>query len=241
MVLSVDLFNCLHKYFDGSSIFRPSLLNIIHKLYKKFIMIKIKSYHDIDGWLKYNEATALYLMARLLPPRSTIVEIGCWKGKSVYCLARGLRKNCQLITIDPFDASGEPENYELYKQREGETPLFDQFLDNMKKLNVLDRIKPLKGLSNKFVGQFSKIDLLFIDGDHSIEGCDFDFLNYSPYISIGGYIVFHDFDKSRDDLGPTWVINNRVLPSNDYDFFGNFDSLWIARKKQISTYSIHPI
>lgn len=241
MAVSINLFNYLYKYFDGSKIYSTSLLNIIHKLFKRLIMLEIKSYQDIDGWLKCNEATALYLIARLLPPGSTIVEIGCWKGKSTYCLAKGLREDCQLITIDPFDASGDGENRQLYKEREGGRPLFDQFLDNMKKLNVLDRIKPFKGLSQKFVGQFPKIDLLFIDGDHSIEGCDFDFLNYSPYISTGGYIVFHDFDKSREDLGPTWVVNNRVLPSDDFHFLGNFDSLWIARKIHTFPHSIHSI
>ena len=112
----------------------------------------------------------------------------------------------------------------------GKIPLFDQFKDNMNRLGVSDKIEPLRGFSHQFVGQFAKIDLLHIDGNHSIEGCDFDFLNYSSFVSSGGYIAFHDFDKSRKDLGPTWVIENRVLPSRDYEFWGIFGSLWVAQK-----------
>jgi cephalosporin hydroxylase len=37
-----------------------------------------------------------------------------------------------------------------------------------------------------------KLDLLFIDGDHSYDGVKADFNNYSPLLREGGLIVFHD-------------------------------------------------
>jgi cephalosporin hydroxylase len=37
-----------------------------------------------------------------------------------------------------------------------------------------------------------RIDLLFIDGDHSYEGVKQDFLDYSPFVNKGGLICFHD-------------------------------------------------
>ncbi len=145
-------------------------------------------------------------------------------------MAKGLPKGGKIFAIDPFDASGESESSALYREREGDIPLLEQFVDNMTKLCVMEKIEPMKGRSHKFVNRFTKIDLLFIDGDHSIEGCDFDFLNYSSLISHRGYLVFHDFDSSRKDLGPTWVVENRVLPSADFVFVVVFNSLWIAQK-----------
>jgi hypothetical protein len=138
-------------------------------------MYEIKLYRDIDGWLLPDEAETLYLLAMLLPLRSNVVEIGSWKGKSTYCLAKGLPRGGQIFAIDPFDASGEPGNIEVYQQHKGDIPLLDQFRENMSRHNVMSRITPMKGFSYQFVGQIPRIDLLFIDGDHSIKACDFDF------------------------------------------------------------------
>lgn len=208
----------------------PPIWKTIHRLLKRVILPQIRAYQDIGGWLLDDEASALYLLSSLLGKRSKVLEIGSWKGKSTYCMAKGLPKGGKVIAIDPFDASGEEESSALYLERAGDSPLLKQFMNNMTRLGVMEKIKPMKGYSHLFVNQFTEIDLLFIDGDHSIEGCDFDFLNYSPLISCGGYLVFHDFDESRKDLGPTWVIQNRVLPSPDFVFWGCFSSLWIAQK-----------
>lgn len=48
---------------------------------------------------------------------------------------------------------------------------------------------------NFFVLQDIKIDVLFIDGDHSYEGVKKDFDLYSNIISENGIIVFHDTDE----------------------------------------------
>ena len=71
---------------------------------------------------------------------------------------------------------------------------------------------------------------MFIDGDHSIEGCKSDFDLYSPKIVPGGFIAFHDYYKNRDELGPTYVVKNIVLKSDHFKFFKQYDSLWIAKK-----------
>lgn len=36
------------------------------------------------------------------------------------------------------------------------------------------------------------VDLLFIDGDHSLEGVQRDFEDYKPYVQSGGIVVVHD-------------------------------------------------
>jgi predicted O-methyltransferase YrrM len=61
------------------------------------------------------------------------------------------------------------------------------------------------------------IDLLFIDGDHSIEGCAGDFLLYAPHVRAGGYILLHDIypDACGCD-GPRWVIDELVNRSPNF-------------------------
>ena len=205
------------------------LNKIKNKIHFQLVKNKFSEFKGIDGWLTENEALGLFYYSSLLPPHSVVVEIGTWKGKSTYCIAKGL-KSGNIFSIDPFDASGEEESAVIYNERKGTSSLLDQFESRMKQLGVFEKITPMKGLSTQFVGKFQSIDFLFIDGDHSIEGCDFDFTNFANFLKVGGFIAFHDFDESRDELGPTWVIKNKVLTSRNYKFENLYNSLWIARK-----------
>ena len=37
-----------------------------------------------------------------------------------------------------------------------------------------------------------KFNLLFVDGCHCVNHAQCDFLNYSPFVDVGGYTLFHD-------------------------------------------------
>ena len=50
-----------------------------------------------------------------------------------------------------------------------------------------------------FVRQDIKIDLLFIDGDHSYEGVKQDFELYSKILSDNGVIIIHDTDDAYEE------------------------------------------
>ncbi|MBC7851046.1 MAG: class I SAM-dependent methyltransferase [Chitinophagaceae bacterium] len=204
---------------------------MLQRLMQKISLRKISKVHDIDGWLSNNEALGLYSVAGKLNENAVVVEIGSWQGKSTYCIARGL-KSGQVFAIDPFNAAGggDTESEEQYKEKKGSKDLLKSFIHNMESRNVMDKIVVKKGYSYEFPHDFEKIDFLFIDGDHSIEGCKSDFELFSPRIVPGGYIAFHDFYEKRDELGSTWVIKNLVLPSPHYKFYRLFDSLWVAQK-----------
>jgi hypothetical protein len=52
---------------------------------------------------------------------------------------------------------------------------------------------------NFFVPQDIKIDLLYIDGDHSYEGVKLDFDLYSTILSDNGIIIIHDTDEKYEE------------------------------------------
>lgn len=52
---------------------------------------------------------------------------------------------------------------------------------------------------NFFIRQDLKIDLLFIDGDHSYEGVKKDFELYSTILSDNGIIIIHDTDSDYEN------------------------------------------
>jgi hypothetical protein len=56
-------------------------------------------------------------------------------------------------------------------------------------------------MDSKEVGKLwehGAVDLVFVDGDHSIEGCKGDIVNWVTHLKPGGLMVFHDYG------GPYW-------------------------------------
>lgn len=45
------------------------------------------------------------------------------------------------------------------------------------------------------------VDFLFIDGDHTYDGVRADFEMYSPFVSDGGIVAFHDIADHPPDAG----------------------------------------
>ena len=205
------------------------LMSIITSIQNRFIHYRIRHYQTIDGFISRNEAIALYCLSNSLTAGSIVVEIGSWKGKSTYCLAKGLRKG-KVIAIDPFDCSGDDGSAKIYREKMGDKPLVNQFREKLHSLGVLGKVEIFQGLSSQFINKISSIDLLFIDANHSKDACEYDFVQYSSAVNSGGYIALHDFDSSRPDLGPTWVVNNKILNSKNFEFVDLIDSLWICRK-----------
>ncbi|HZY81119.1 MAG TPA: class I SAM-dependent methyltransferase [Cyclobacteriaceae bacterium] len=191
--------------------------------------IPIRAYKRIDGWLSLNEAYHLYVGAQSLPANATVVEIGSWKGKSTYCLAKGLRSGT-VYAIDPFNSDGEEGSKQVYEKKAANEDLLNEFKTNMSATGVSKNVVPKKGYSKDFINEFKKIDFLFIDGDHSIEGAKFDFESYSPMLAKGGLIAFHDYDSVRNQLGPWVVIESIIKKSGNYEEVGVYDTLWMGRK-----------
>lgn len=193
----------------------------------KVIRALIRRHLGIDGFLSSAEGTLLFRLANQLPPDAVVVEIGSWKGKSTWCLARGLRSG-QVHAIDPFDASGEPGSQEVYHQNKADLPLRAQFEANLAPL--ADKVVVHQAFSHATVDRFPAIDLLMIDGDHSREGAEFDFQQYAPKVRPGGFVAFHDYYPHRPDFGVTWVIENRVKADSRFREHARADSLWATRR-----------
>lgn len=203
-------------------------MNFYSLLPDKVLQLRIKRYREIEGFLTAAEALALHRLACGLRPGNHALEIGSWKGKSTYCLARGLRGASTLHCIDPFDAAGEPGSVETYQQQRDSKPLRRQFEENLGEL--MERIEVHAGYSRDFVGRIPTVGLAFIDGDHSIEGARFDYENFARCVGPNGYLAFHDYYPDRPQLGPSWVIDNLVRKSGEFREFLRADSLWIGQR-----------
>lgn len=205
------------------------MYHYIKNVYKKIVINSISGYKNIDGWLSENEAFGLYKYGKKVR-NGNLVEIGSWKGKSTICIAKAVLLG-RVYSIDPFNADGEVQSKKEYSKKinKGKT-LLETFIHNLKANNILGKVSICKGYSSEWKNYFWKISFLFIDGDHSIKGCEYDFKMYSPKVVKKGYILFHDYYPDRIDLGPTYVVNKYIKNNKKYRIKESCDSLLIVQK-----------
>lgn len=110
-----------------------------------------------------------------------ICEIGTASGGTLFLLASAARPEATLISIDLSLAWARAKAYSHFARRAQR--IIQIRGDSQSPEVVRQAAAALEG---------HKLDLLFIDGDHSYEGVKADFENYRPYVKPGGFIAFHD-------------------------------------------------
>lgn len=109
----------------------------------------------------------------------TALEIGMAQAGTTFLLKENLRSLTMLIGIDIH--LHNLFVLKTFNKRNCDLHFFEgDSKDVVTKKNV---VEALGG---------RKLDLLFIDGDHSYEGVKSDFEKYAPLVASGGMIVFHD-------------------------------------------------
>jgi len=149
------------------------------------------------GWLKSNKINFAqnrhelqWLVDKAIEINAeTIVEIGSREGGSIYVLG-GVPSVKRVICIDlPNSLWGwdkSDDNLRIVHQQLTQEGTQAECI-------LLDSHDPhtVKLLKDHFL-QDTPIDLLFIDGDHTYEGCLQDYKTYSPLVRPGGIVALHD-------------------------------------------------
>ncbi len=136
------------------------------------------------GQLQLEEGYLLYKCAKKIKD-GIILEIGSYKGKSANFLLRGIDDGTTLHCVDTWDNNGMTEGkYNTYN-------IFERNIPESKKKQLIKHRGSSEDMAKKWDGK--KIDLLFIDGDHSRHAVESDFYNWSKFVKKGSYILFHDY------------------------------------------------
>ena len=135
---------------------------------------------------KWEFIPLLGMVANLKP--KVVLEIGTYRGGTLYCWTRLASDDATLISLD-LPGGGFGGGY-----GEDAIPKFQSWLKPRQSLVCLRQDshaqESLIAAKNALGGR--TVDLLFIDGDHTYEGVRQDFEMYSPLVRPGGLIVFHD-------------------------------------------------
>jgi predicted O-methyltransferase YrrM len=132
----------------------------------------------------------------------TIVEIGSYLGASASFLAAGLRQSHHAGRVYCVDT------WQNDAMSEGRRDTWAEFQRNV--ADFLDVIVPIRADSVEAAASFeTAVDLLFVDGDHSYEGCRRDVAAWLPKLRADGWIFMHDAGWAE---GVLRVIEELVVP-----------------------------
>ena len=163
----------------------------------------LQSSFSIRSHLTYRERVELYSIAQK-NNNNVVVEIGSYLCASAAAFGAGMKYKSKgrLFCIDTWMNDS---------MTEGSKDTMEDFLKNIEPFAEL--VVPIRGWSTEVVGQIAKqidsIDLLFIDGDHSYEGCLADWQSYAPLLSDSAIVAFHDVGWAE---GVQAVVEQEVRP-----------------------------
>jgi predicted O-methyltransferase YrrM len=175
----------------------------------------------VQGSVSEAEAGELMRLASEVPPDACIVEVGSHRGRSTAALALGAN-GAPVYAIEP---------HELFEGMYGATFGPEDrraFFENMLRVGVVEDVR-LVNLSSEVVskGWTRPIGLLWIDGDHTVEGVWRDFRAWEPHLQPGGMVAFHDaLDPAG---GPAQVIES--LLADSFEHVATADRLVALRRQ----------
>lgn len=166
--------------------------------------INIQRALQIQGWMGEEELTWL---AERASECMSIVEIGCWKGRTTVALAEHTKGVVHCV-----DSWREPG-------------VFKEFLENVKHLKNLV-VHTVDSLDGARVLDRIRFDFVFIDADHSYESAKSDILSWKPLIAPGGLISGHDY---RDSFPGVIQAVDELIPNRQLLAPRNRCAIWFAR------------
>lgn len=192
---------------------------------------------NIEGRICESPSLPLFYMLKCIHKPKVYLETGTLFGGSICYLMRD-KTPCCFIGVDKFDGYYKDQDYG------GSTdPVTGIEITLERALKNIDNNNPhkhqcflVKGSSyapetienvTKLLGEH-KIDMLFIDGDHSKEGVTNDWQYYSPMVSSGGLIIFDNYSDT------TWVEVKETVDQLDftgYKVHGLFGEHFIVQKE----------
>lgn len=173
----------------------------------------------IPGYMPIHELTWLAMHARSC---QVVVEIGSWKGRSTRAMGDNVGRDRpdqrgRVYAVDHWlgqlrDPAAAPTREILVKHGGDGSAIRKQFDDNVADLARKLRVVAVEANSQdgipsvlqRFMG---RIDMLFIDGDHSAIGVLTDIAMFSPLLRDGGLLCGHDYNNQPRHAGVRQVVD----------------------------------
>lgn len=177
------------KSFESTKVFKD--------ICNKAIYVKSNVFNTDSKVTRPMETQIMSALVSYFSPK-TIFEIGTYNGFTTYHFAINSLPECKIYTLD-LPASFDTKNLKGYSYD-------DLMVVNLSMEHINDRLFHHYEEKNKIVELFGdsssfdfspyygKVDLVFIDGNHSYDFVKSDTENAMKMLSPKGVIVWHDYD-----------------------------------------------
>lgn len=193
----------------------------------------ITSYKSIYGWFDWEQLYSFFVQEAPINREVYHLEIGTFLGKSTAYLAQEIKKsgkNIKIYGIDNFFGALDCEA-QLEQSTKGGGSFYNQFVQNMTDLDVIDIIHPIISDSKTAldkIGENVMFFSVFIDGDHKPEAVKSDMEIYWPRLEDGGYFSGHDFTAPYETNPLCEVVKEFADKVNKELFVSNVS--WLVKK-----------
>lgn len=185
----------------------------------------VEVWQDIEGWFDY--ADLYQWIAQSCSDGDIIVEVGCWKGRSVNYLAsacKALGKRPRILVVDTFKGEeNQPDHAGCGYFRE-------EFERNLKACGNDDMVHIWEGDSAGAAAFFhdNEVFALFLDAAHDYDSVHLDLTAWLPKVRPDGILAGHDYHhqplkRAVDELVPaacrasatSWIDTSRRCDLNE--------------------------
>lgn len=156
----------------------------------------------------------LYRYPRLLGP-GNYADVGVFRGASTVCMAQGLHDGGHRGTVYAVDLFEDPTPLDPHSSDNSDTPRLLQayFAENYKSVGLEICIGDSGAVAQSLDVPFK---FVFIDADHTYEGCKKDYLAWERLIVPGGMLAFHDanydtVDRVIQEIDPHWELVRQIF------------------------------
>jgi predicted O-methyltransferase YrrM len=161
------------------------------------------------------------LLAELASGQRTVVEIGVYEGSSALVLCRALSPDADLHLIDPFvDESG----WALPAGWGASASATRRVVARAGGPRVHWHVERSQDVGRRWS---ERVDVVFVDGDHSPEGVREDWEVWHRHVRQGGYVAFHD--AREPGSGPTQVVGE-LFPMPGWEISHEVDDIVAVRR-----------
>lgn len=149
--------------------------------------------HGVGGLISRREACFLLNTPARLGP-GFYADLGTHYGRSALCMASGMKDNNidgHIITVDMYNGMGLTGRHRRVEKTLETTNA------TLEEKGVSSLVTAIHGYTAEAAADYQDKEFVFvfIDADHSYEGCKADFDAWSPLVKSGGEIAFHDSNK----------------------------------------------